>query len=79
DMGEVGKYASNKIQQLAEQREQYNYEAQSILSRGLKGVKPEDLATAAEYRADMSEFGVSPIRLTPEQQRAVDAFNEIAL
>ncbi len=76
--GKYAKYAANKLQQLPEAREKYNYEAQDILYRGVKGIPAKDIEVAGQYRADMDRDGISPIQLTPNQQRAVDAMNTLA-
>jgi len=76
--GKYAKYAANKLQQLPEAREKYNYEAQDILYRGVKGIPAKDIEVAGQYRADMNKDQMSPIKLTPIQERAVDTLNTMA-
>jgi len=76
--GEEGKIAGNKISQLWEKKEQYNYTGQDLLAKGIKGLDREDVQAAWDYQKDMNEFGASPMTLNAKQQKALDTLQELS-
>jgi hypothetical protein len=76
--GEEGKVAGNKISQLWEKKEQYNYTGQDLLAKGIKGLSRDDVKAAWEYQKDMNEFGASPMVLSDKQQKALNTLQELS-